>query len=83
MECEFSDIVNLETDPEKPAQWSFSKFTCTASTTEAELIQNATSGAKFWLDKSINYGEILIIVFLSIFAIAIVCKWVSEFVFKD
>ena len=80
MNCEFSDIINLESSVELPAQWSFSKFACENATLES--IQNTTTGAQFYLDKRLSYGEILVVVFLTIFLILIICKAIAGFVFN-
>lgn len=48
-----------------------------------ELIQNETTGSEFYLDKTISYGDILMILFLIIFFVAIVFKLIWNFVFKQ
>jgi len=80
MNCEYSEIVNLESNPELPPQYAWSKATCEFST--LELIQSVSTDAEFYLDKKINYGDILIIVFLSIFTIFIICKAIAGFIFQ-
>lgn len=80
MNCEFSDIINLESSTELPAQWSYSKFACEFDT--LELIQNSTTGSEFYLDKKISYGDVLIVVFFTIFSIFIICKVIAGFVFN-
>lgn len=81
MNCEFTDIVNLETDPELPAQWAFSKFDCQFET--LELIQSGSTQAEFYLDKRVSYGDVFVMVFISLYILAITCRWIGEFIFKD
>lgn len=81
MNCEFLEPVNLEPDPEQPAQWFYSKMSC--STETLELIQSASTEANFYLDKKVSYGDVLTLVFISIFIIGVICKWIAVFIFKD
>lgn len=83
MECIYSEITNLETDPESPAQWAYSKSTCVFDESEnpRASVQSISTPANFYIQKTLTYGELLIVIFLSIFAIAVICKWIGGFVF--
>lgn len=73
--CIFSEPVNLGSD-----SWAYSKMNC--ETEDLELIQNETTGSKFYLNKSISYGDILLISFVIIYAIILVAKTIAGFVFR-
>jgi len=47
------------------------------------LIENATTDAKFYLDKSFSYGDIFITIFLSIFLIFGIVKFVFNFIYSN
>jgi hypothetical protein len=46
------------------------------------LIHNSTTGAEFYLDKKIDYGELLIIIFLSIFLIFFIFNFIWNFIWS-
>ena len=46
------------------------------------LIQNTTTSAEFYLDKSLNYGEAIIIWFLTIFTFYIIFRTAYNFFWK-
>lgn len=82
MICEFSEPVNLETDPELPADWEFSKIECETPETY-ELIQNETYPERqFFVQKTFTYGEALIIWFLTLFFIYLITKSIFNFFWK-
>lgn len=73
--CEFNNPKTWENLPpinEKDI-WNYSKIICeeedNPSDKQFEIIENATTGAKFYLNKEISYGDFLIITFLMIFLI--------------
>ncbi|GAI58134.1 unnamed protein product, partial [marine sediment metagenome] len=45
-----------------------------------ELIENTTTGAEFYISKTIGYGDILIITFLMLFLIFGILKFLTDFV---
>ena len=61
--------------------WQYSEINCTSTepTSTIALISNASTGAEFYLNKTINYGEILILVFLFLFAVFGITKIISDF----
>lgn len=78
MICEFSNPVNYLGDPASEGEiWNFKTSTCLE---RFELIENSTTGAEFFIDKTINYGEILLLFFVSIFLISIIFKMTWNFI---
>ncbi len=75
MNCEFTDPLDLG-----GGDWEFSKATCLPET--LELVESVSTEAEFYLDKRINYGDFLIIIFFSLFAIFIICKEIGKFIFS-
>lgn len=75
MDCQFSTPINLGT--EETPDWAYSEMTCEFS--EIELIENATTGAEFYISKTIGYGDILIITFLMLFLIFGILKFLTDF----
>jgi hypothetical protein len=61
--------------------WQFSVADCTSTepTSTIALISNPNTGAEFYLDKTLNYGEVLILVFLLLFAVFGVVKVIADF----
>jgi len=87
--CEFVNPKTWENLP--PASeteiWNYSEIYC--QTTDAstsiqflknELIQNASTGAEFFVDKSVSYGDFLVITFLMIFLIFGIMKFLIGFI---
>jgi hypothetical protein len=74
--CIFSEPVEIATD-----NWEYSAINCTSTETTSTiaLISNPNTGAEFYLDKKINYGDVLILVFLLSFFIFCIFKVVSDF----
>lgn len=64
---------------DRPAQFTINylDYDLTAS-----HIQNSETGAEFYLDKTINYGDILIVWFLTIFGIFLIFKSAYNFFWK-
>ena len=82
LECEFNSPVDYQGNPPATATdtWNFSQLNCTSTpaTSTMEVIQNE-AGSEFYLDKSINYGEILIGFFLLLALIFASLKFVIDF----
>jgi len=75
MNCQYSTPVNLGTT-ELP-DWEYSELTCEFS--QLELIENATTGAEFYISKTIGYGDILVITFLTLFLVFGILKFLTDF----
>ena len=69
MECEFSNPVNylLDFPANSSEAWQFQSMDCNVD--YRELIENINTGKSFYIEKTINYGEQIIIVFLTIFLV--------------
>jgi hypothetical protein len=94
MNCIFSEpLVSKKTGeittlvpPDATNQnFQYSKMVCdtTELTQTQTLIENAETGAKFWVNGSFTYGEATIIIFLTIFTLCIIGKIIYNFLFKN
>lgn len=77
--CEFNSPRTWENlEPvNKTDFWQYSEMFCQSE--EIELIENATTGAEFYIKKSVSYGDFIIITFLTIFLIFGVLKFLMDF----
>lgn len=57
--------------------WQYSEMVCTS--TETAFIENQTTGAEFHIRKSITYGDFIVILFLTIFLIFGIMKFLFDF----
>ena len=80
LQCEHitPKTFNGETPTTTTDFWQYSQLNC--STTQYDLMENASSGTSFFLDKTINYGDVLIVAFLMIFLIFGIVKFVSNLI---
>jgi hypothetical protein len=62
--CQFSDPINLGTE-ELPG-WQYSKVLCD-NPQYYEHVENATTEAMFWIDKTFSYGDFFLVGILIIF----------------
>ena len=82
--CEFNSPrtwENLE-PTNKLDFWQYSEIYCQSDDVkllENELIENTTTGAEFFIKKSVSYGDFLIIVFLMIILIWGIMKFLINF----
>jgi len=80
MDCQFSDPVNYLGAPASEGEfWNFQTLNCD-SEQRFELIQNPTTGGEFYLDKTMSYGDLILIIFVSIFLIFGIFKFVWNFI---
>jgi hypothetical protein len=92
LNCEFSkpfywDNTNnvfrpLEGNPIHYIQgqnWAYSGITCSST---KELIQNPDTGAEFYIDKTITYGDALLFWFLTIFSVALIASIIFKFFWR-
>lgn len=79
MDCQYTNPINLGT-VENP-DWAYSQMTCEFSELEnpLELIVNAETDAEFYISKTVDYGDILIITFLTMFLIFGILKFLTDF----
>jgi len=84
--CQFYDPVDLGASPK--SDFEFSKMTCSGTSTELgvsvfdetiELIQNDDTGSEFYLEKSVDYGDLLISFFLIVFLLFGIFKFFIDF----
>ncbi len=79
--CAYSEPVDL--NPLGQPQYAFSILNCTSSDpTYLTLIKNESTGAEFYLNKSLDYGEALILWFLTIFSIVFIFRIAYNFFWK-
>lgn len=76
MNCEFFEPVNL--GGEAKPDWEFSKFICEPEI--FELIVN--QDREFFIQKTLTYGEAIIIWFLTLFIIVLTAKMIFNFFWK-
>jgi len=80
IDCNFYNPVNFLGEPATGDEiWNFQNATCDNQI--FTLVENATTDAKFYLDKSFSYGDILITIFLSIFLIFGIVKFLFGFIY--
>jgi hypothetical protein len=74
----------LETHAGAPSGTAFqySKAVCDGedSTSTIALIKNNDTGAEFFIDKTISYGDILLLAFVLLFCIMGIVKSISDFI---
>ena len=77
--CEFSTPKTFDdSTPTSTDFWNYKNVIC-QSTSTAELIENTTTGASFYVRQEISYGDILIITFLTLFLVFGVLKFLTDF----
>lgn len=82
MACIYSDPVNYLGDPAGEGDfWNFKTLTCDTPQT-LELLVN-DSGSEFYLNKTISYGDLMLIFFFSIFIIFAIFKMLWNFIWQD
>jgi len=70
--CQFNTPVDLG-----DGDWEYSQMEC--DPVILQLVGNETTEAEFYLQKTINYGDILIIGFLMIFLAFGILKFITDF----
>jgi len=73
MTCQFENPIVSEN-----GDWEYSTFTCDNPDLYT-LVENETTGASFYAQKTLSYGDSLILWFLSIFAICLIVKIIFNF----
>lgn len=81
MKCLFSEPVEVAS-----GDFEFSEINCEVATPEAsvfELVSNENfPDREFYIQKTLTYGEAIVIWFLTIFAIFLIAKTVFNFFWK-
>jgi hypothetical protein len=78
MDCIYTDPVNLGTG--KMPDWEYSKSACLFAQSEIPLtlIQSGNS-EEFYMNKTISYGDVLVLTFLTIFLVFGIVKFLTDF----
>jgi hypothetical protein len=80
MICDFSNPVNYTGSPPAAGDpFAFSQTTCGLSDTTEQI----TGSGTFWINKEIDYGQILVLSFLLILIVAASIKFLWNFVKQD
>lgn len=62
--------------------WNYKNYSCTSTDSKVALIQNSETGAEFFVDKTLNYGDSIIIWFLTAFAFYLIFRTAYNFFWK-
>lgn len=82
LNCQFSEPVNYTGSPPASGEpFAFSGMTCNSD--QISGITNGTTGSNFYINKTLSYGDILILIFLILFFGWGVLRFCWNFVFKD
>ena len=82
MNCEFSIPLNyLGTEPVEGEPFSFSEMTCEFET--LQHFENLETESEFYINKTINYSDIIIIFFLIFFFLISISKIIWNFVWNN
>lgn len=73
--CVLSEPINLGADG--APDWEYSKIICDY-TGLYEYIENTTTSASFYLEKSFNYGDFFIMGFFTLFILVAIVKTIWE-----
>lgn len=79
MICEFSEPVEISSGTTTGI--AFSKMECADE--HLELIENASTGASFYIDKTFSYGDILLVVFLTLFLLYALLSAIFKFFWPE
>jgi hypothetical protein len=82
MECEFLNPVNFlgEAPTTSTEIWNFKNLNC--SSTLFAQIQNPDTGAEFYVQKTLTYGEAIEIWFLTMFSFYVIFTAVYKFFWR-
>lgn len=80
MTCEFSNPVNYLGEVATSGEaWNFKTSICDELEL-FELIENASTGAEFYISKTVSYGDVLLIIFVSVILVFGLFKFIWNFV---
>ncbi len=85
--CEFNSPRTWENIPpiSKLEYWNYSQIICNSIDDKPEifnLIQNPDTGGEFYIQKTLNYGEAMILWFLTLFSFYLIFKTAYNFFWK-
>lgn len=77
--CEFLEPRDFQGNTPSTSTdfWNYQKMVCSST---MELVENASTGASFYISKEIDYGDILVMTFLTLFLILGIFKFLINFV---
>lgn len=79
--CDYTIPFNSEGNPPAVGEiWNYSHASCTQSS--LFLLQNPETGAEFYLQKTMSYGDLLLIIFVSIFLVWGIVRFLWNFVYE-
>lgn len=81
LNCELENPVDISAGTTTPEDFEFSELNC-----QMEIYDHATSattGADFYIEKSVGFGEIIIIAFLIIFLIGGIIWFFEDLIIPD
>lgn len=79
--CEFQDPkTHTGQTPTSTDFWNYQKAICQGTSTSLELIENASTGASFYISKEVGYGDILIVTFLMLFLVFGILQFLIGFI---
>lgn len=82
LNCQFSNPVNYTGSPPAAGEpFAFSGMTC--SDDKFSLITNGNTGSNFYINKTLSYGDILILFFFIIFFAYGVFRFMWNFINKN
>jgi len=82
MDCEFSNPLNFEGQPPLAGEpFQFQNVSCDEGNLFT-LIQNPGTEAEFYIQKTMSYGDLILITFISIFLIFGILKFIWNFIFS-
>lgn len=78
IQCLFSEPVEIAS-----STFQFSQANCSTTDPRFELIQNEGTSTEFYLSKTMSYGDFLILIFLMLFLIGGLAKFVIKWFIPD
>ena len=78
IDCLFLEPVEIAS-----STFQFSRAVCSTTDARFELIQNEGTSTEFFLSKTISYADFLIIIFLLLFLIGGVAKFIIKWFIPD
>lgn len=80
MDCEFLNPVNFEGQPPLTGEpFQFKNASCDTGELYT-LIENTETGAEFYIQKTMSYGDLILIIFISIALIFGIFKFIWNFI---
>lgn len=80
--CEFSNPKDYQGNPPATSTdfWNYQELNCSSTDDTVELIENASTSTFFYISRFLSYGDILIIIFLMLFLVFGIMKFITNFI---